>query len=174
MINNISIRRPIAEDGSRLFNLIAQCPPLDTNSRYCNLLQCCHFSDTSAAAERDGHLVGFASGYLIPKHPDTLFIWQVAVSESARGEGLASRMIDQILRRSQCQSVRWIETTVTPDNKASKALFQSLADKLGTRLHQSLMFDRQRHFQGSHESEMLFRLGPFRPDTESNSDNQNQ
>src|SRR5690606_15860277 len=70
----IRLRRPRAADGAALFDLIAACPPLDLNSRYCNLLHCTHFADTSVAAERDGVLVGFISGYLPPRRSDTLFV----------------------------------------------------------------------------------------------------
>ncbi len=159
---SITLREPIAEDGASVFDLISACPPLDTNSMYCNLLQSSHFSQTSVAAEMDGNLVGFISGYVLPKQPDTLFIWQVAVGEKARGQGLASRMLRHILERDICKPVKYIETTITPDNRASWALFESLANKLNTQLNRSVMFDRQQHFAGQHETEMLVKVGPFK------------
>jgi L-2,4-diaminobutyric acid acetyltransferase len=158
---SITLREPTAEDGASVFDLISACPPLDTNSMYCNLLQSSHFSQTSVAAEMDGNLVGFISGYVLPKQPDTLFIWQVAVGEKARGQGLASRMLRHILERDICKPVKYIETTITPDNRASWALFESLANKLNTQLNRSVMFDRQQHFAGQHETEMLVKVGPF-------------
>lgn len=157
----ITLRAPTAEDGAAVYDLIAQCPPLDTNSMYCNLLQSSHFSDTSVAAELDEDIVGFISGYVLPKQPDTLFIWQVAVGEKARGQGLASRMLRDILQRPACQQVKFIETTITPDNRASWALFESLANKLSAQLNHSVMFDRQQHFAGQHETEMLVKIGPI-------------
>lgn len=155
------LRMPTAKDGAAVYDLIAQCPPLDTNSMYCNLLQCSHFSETSIAAESNDDIVGFISGYIQPNQPDTLFIWQVAVGEKARGQGLAGRMLKEILSRSVATEVRYIETTITPDNRASWALFESLANKLGAELNQSVMFERQQHFAGQHETEMLVRIGPF-------------
>lgn len=155
------LRRPVSEDGADVHRLISRCPPLDENSIYCNLLQVSHFADTSVAAEVDGELAGFVSGYLIPERPDTLFIWQVAVAEAGRGQGLAGRMIREILRRPACAQVRYLETTITPDNEASWALFRGLARKLDTQCAESVMFDRERHFRGRHDSEMLLRIGPF-------------
>lgn len=155
------LRRPVSEDGADVHRLISRCPPLDENSIYCNLLQASHFADTSVAAEVDGELAGFVSGYLIPERPDTLFIWQVAVAEAGRGQGLAGRMIREILRRPACAQVRYLETTITPDNEASWALFRGLARKLDTQCAESVMFDRERHFRGRHDSEMLLRIGPF-------------
>ncbi|MFC4878185.1 diaminobutyrate acetyltransferase [Microbulbifer halophilus] len=155
------LRRPVSEDGADVHRLISRCPPLDENSIYCNLLQTSHFADTSVCAEVDGELAGFVSGYLIPERPDTLFIWQVAVAEAGRGQGLAGRMIREILRRPACAQVRYLETTITPDNEASWALFRGLARKLDTSCAESVMFDRERHFHGHHDSEMLLRIGPF-------------
>lgn len=157
----ITLRAPVAEDGAAVYDLIAQCPPLDTNSMYCNLLQCSHFSATSVTAELNDDVVGFISGYIQPDKPDTLFIWQVAVGEKARGQGLASRMLKDILARQACHAVSFVETTITPDNRPSWALFESLANKLGADLNRSVMFDRQQHFAGQHETEMLVRIGPF-------------
>ncbi len=144
-----------------VYHLVENCPPLDTNSSYCNLLQCSHFAETSVAAKLGAQLVGFVSGYTIPARPDTLFVWQVAVSEQARGIGLASRMVTHILDRPECQSLKFIETSITHDNQASWALFKSLSKKLSTELQDSPWMDRKNHFADQHDSEVLVRVGPF-------------
>lgn len=160
--DSIVLRPPTLDDGFAVNQLIKDCPPLDTNSGYCNFLQCSHFSATSVAALANDSLVGFISGYLIPDRPDTLFIWQVAVSEKARGVGLASRMLGNILNREQCRHVDFLETTITPGNKASWALFQGFADKNATECIANAWLDKYRHFKGQHDSEELVRIGPFR------------
>lgn len=157
----IQLRPPRAADGAALFDLIAACPPLDPNSRYCNLLHCTHFAGTSVAAEREGRLVGFISGYLPPARPDTLFIWQVAAHSEARGAGLGKRMLKHLLARPACAGVRYLDTTVTADNHASEAMFRSLARDLGARVRRHRWFDRERHFGGVHDDEYLLRIGPF-------------
>jgi L-2,4-diaminobutyric acid acetyltransferase len=160
-LENIVLRRPTLEDGMGVYQLVESCPPLDGNSSYCNLLQCSHFSATSVAAEMEGSLVGFVSGYIVPDRPDTLFIWQVAVSESARGVGLASRMLSDILSRAGCNAVEYLETTITQDNKASWALFESLAKNRSAPLQRLDWMDKETHFSGLHDSETLVRIGPF-------------
>lgn len=164
-LDSIVLRPPTLEDGMDVYRLIESCPPLDTNSSYCNLLQCSHFSDTSVAAEIDGRLVGFISGYKAPNKiadkADTLFIWQVAVAESARGLGLASRMLSAILDRQECATVEYLETTITQDNQASWALFEGLAKKRSAILQRLDWMDKELHFSGLHDSETLVRIGPF-------------
>ena len=160
------LRPPTPNDGASVFCLIGRCPPLDVNSMYCNLLQCTHFAGTSVAAVQtvstNEELVGFISAYLIPEREDTLFIWQVAVDERARGIGLAGNMLKHILDRPQCSQITYLETTITESNKASWALFESLANKLGTALEKSVMFDSDKHLAGEHDTEFLARLGPFK------------
>ena len=155
------LRSPIARDGTAVNQLIQHCPPLDPNSVYCNLLQCSHFADTSVIAEVDGEVAGFISGYAVPSRPDTLFIWQVAVGDKARGQGVATRMLRHILDRPREQRFRYLETTITEDNKASWALFTGLSQKLDAAIEHVLHFDREAHFDGQHETEMLVHIGPF-------------
>ncbi len=158
----VNFRKPVSEDGHWVAELVKRCPPLDTNSTYCNLLQCSHFAGTSVAAELGGELVGFVSGYVVPAKPDTLFVWQVAVDERARGMGLATRMIKSILARPELVGVRYIDTTITADNEASWTLFRRLAEKLNTSLKDTDMFDKDRHFNGLHDSERLVTIGPLK------------
>jgi L-2,4-diaminobutyric acid acetyltransferase len=158
----IMFTKPSAVDGMAVNQLVASCPPLDTNSVYCNLLQASHFGETSVAAKLDdGELVGFVSGYIVPHQADTLFVWQVAVSQKVRGQGLAKKMVSSLLERSSCSDVRYIETSITASNEGSWALFRRLADQLDAPLKESVMFDKQNHFKGQHDTEHLVRIGPF-------------
>jgi L-2,4-diaminobutyric acid acetyltransferase len=160
-MQNIVITKPELADGMAVSRLVASCPPLDTNSEYCNFLQCGHFLNTSVAAKQDDQLIGFISGYLLPERPDTLFIWQVAVAQEARGNGLASKMLEHILARSNCTDVNYLETTITESNEASWALFKGMASKLSTQENSSIWLEKDEHFEGEHASESLVRIGPF-------------
>jgi L-2,4-diaminobutyric acid acetyltransferase len=157
----LRFRQPTAEDGYALNQLVAASPPLDTNSVYCNLLQCTHFAATSVAVEEDGRLVGFISAHRPPEKADTVFVWQVVVDKSQRGRGLAKRMLMDIIKRPACEGVSFLETTITPDNEASWALFKSFARGLDTELNHSIWFEKEAHFGGQHDSEALLRIGPF-------------
>lgn len=161
MVSELVLRLPTAEDGVSVFNLIQSCPPLDTNSVYCNLLQCSYFAETSVAAEQDGELVGFVSGYLVPSQSDRLFVWQVAVAEKARGQGLAGKMLKHILSRDFCKNITFIETTITESNSASWALFEGFSKRLNTNIKRSTLFDKECHFRGKHDTETLVSIGPF-------------
>ncbi len=158
---DVIFRQPTADDGAALHDLVAACPPLDRNSRYCNLLQVSHFASTAVVAELDGRLVGSITGYLKPVDPTTLFVWQVAVAEEARGRSLATRMMDAIVDRDACRDVRFMETTIDPDNAASWRAFEKFAEARDAASEQDLLFSRDRHFAGAHGDEVLLRIGPF-------------
>lgn len=156
-----TFRSPTVTDGAAIHQLISRCPPLDTNSMYCNLLQCTHFSDTSVVATRAHETDGFVSAYLKPTRADVLFVWQVAVAEEARGHGLGLAMLMEILSRPACGEVAFIETSINANNHASWSLFRSLARRFSAVMVSTRWFDRERHFDGAHADEFLVRIGPL-------------
>lgn len=166
LLDKLELRAPLPSDGHQLNQLVAASPPLDTNSVYCNLLQCLHFADTSVAAVLNGKLVGFISAYYPPNDSETLFVWQVVVSETQRGAGLAKRMLHWLIEQPGSEQALGLATTITPDNRASWALFESFARDCGALPVKTVLFQRERHFAGQHDDEYLLRISPLpnRPD----------
>lgn len=159
--NRPTLRKPVVDDGAAIHRLVDACKPLDCNSAYAYLLLAHHFSGTCVVAEAGDELVGFVSAYRPPAQQETVFVWQVAVSPSARGQGLAKTMLRELLRRDELTGINYLETTISPSNEASQRVFRGLARELGCDCTQQALFD-QRHFGGAqHEAENLFRLGPF-------------
>lgn len=161
LIDKVVLRHARATDGYQLHQLVAASPPLDTNSVYCNLLQCQHFAETSVAALSGDKLIGFISGYLLPSDPETLFIWQVVVADKARGNGLAKRMLNWLVDQPSTESARHLITSITPDNQASWMLFEGLAQAWQAQASKSMLFERERHFANLHDDEYLLRVTPL-------------
>lgn len=160
---NYQLQKPESTDGARIYELVKACPPLDVNSMYCNLIQATHFRDSCAIAQSDsGELLGFVTGHRPPSEPDSYFVWQVATSEAARGLGLAKSLIKSVLDRPEHSGVEYLLATVTPDNVPSRSMFQSLADGWGVALVEEPFFEKDTHFMGQHDSEVLIRIGPFK------------
>ncbi|WP_323783460.1 diaminobutyrate acetyltransferase [Thalassovita sp.] len=150
-----TLREPEAKDGADIWELVRSCQPLDENSMYCNLIQCDHFRETCVIAELDGETVGWVSGYILPYDPDTLFIWQVAVAEKARGMGLGALMLQNILARDVCADVARVQTTITGDNDASWALFRKFARIKDAELDSQPYFTQALHFRDRHKTENM-------------------
>lgn len=158
---DFAFRAPVATDGPAITALISRCPPLDRNSAYCNLIQSTHFADHCVVAQQEGRIVGWVSGHRPPSEPACLFVWQVAVAAEGRGKGLAKRMIKSLLARPAQRGVTCLTTTVTDDNKASWALFHSLARDWDAPLERTALFEREAHFAGAFPTEYQARIGPF-------------
>ncbi|MGB3287945.1 MAG: diaminobutyrate acetyltransferase [Burkholderiaceae bacterium] len=159
------IRAPRKTDAAAIHRLISECPPLDLNSVYTYLLLCEHFPQTCIVAGSgapDGYtLDAFISAYLPPERPKTLFVWQVAVHERARGHGLARQLLRELLRRPGLDAIQYIETTVGPDNAASRGMFTGLARQLHAQVREESCFPPELFGAHSHEDEPLLRIGPF-------------
>ncbi len=165
----VKTRFPKLEDSPKIYELIQNSPPLDLNSRYLYMLQATHFRDTCIVAEltpengeAPSQIAGFISGYRLPENPESLFIWQVAVSSSARGKGVAKKMMLELLQRPALKSIKQIMTTVTPSNTASLKLFESLARHLKASFTEEMGFESALFGGDAHEAEMLYKIGPFR------------
>lgn len=148
------LRKPDATDGAAIWELVKSCKPLDENSMYCNLVQADHFRDTCVVAELDGDIVGWISGHMIPDQ-NAIFVWQVAVSDKARGMGLGKKMLLELIERDACDDATQLKTTITRDNAASWGLFRSFARAIGGELSDTPHFTRDTHFEGRHDTEHM-------------------
>ncbi len=160
---------PRLEDGAAIWRMARDSGVLDLNSSYSYLLWCRDFAATSLVARGgDGEPVAFVTGYLRPDRPGTLVVWQVAVDHGHRGRGLAAALLDTLTDRLADRGVRTVEATVTPDNTASDRLFTSFAERRGAALEREVLFDGRLFPEGTHEPEVLYRIGPVdgtgRPD----------
>lgn len=152
------LRAPNLKDGACIHALIARCPPLDSNSIYCNFLQASHFHQTSVIALSGTQVVGFISGYIRPDAPQTLFLWQAAVDPSQRGAGLAYQMLKHLLNRKCLDQIKQVETTITETNQASWRLFKKLDHENGNHGRIDVFLDKSQHFADTHETEFLYQI----------------
>jgi len=157
----LRLRSPQLSDGAAIHRLVDECKPLDLNSVYSYLLLCKHHRETCVVAEEQGEIIAFASAYIPPGSPDTLFIWQVAVGSRARRRGLGARMVNTLMQRPVCRRVKYLETTITPSNRASWSLFNRLAEQLEADCNDRVLFEGEHFGSTDHEPEALLRIGPF-------------
>jgi L-2,4-diaminobutyric acid acetyltransferase len=150
----LRFRKPDPSDGADIWNLIKSCKPLDENSMYAYLIQAEHFGETCVVAEYEGEIAGWVSGHIIPE-TNELFVWQVAVGPQARGLGLGKKMLSCLIERDPCEHAEALKTTITRDNAASWALFESVARAVGGEMNAAPHFERDAHFDGRHATEHM-------------------
>lgn len=138
MFMNITIRPTRLTDGQAITQLVKQSKSLDVNSTYLYFLLADHFSDTCAIALNDNdEPLGFVTAYRMPKNPEVLFVWQIAVTQSARGTGLAKRLLVHLTQQAWFSDIESIVCTISPQNLASNALFASFAKTFDARIRTS-------------------------------------
>ena len=155
------LEAPVAADAPQVHKLVSVCKPLDLNSTYAYLLLCHHFSGSCVVARFGQEVVGFISGYKLPTDPQTFFVWQVAVHPDTRGVGLGTHMLQHLLQRESLAATRFVQTTVSPSNQASRRMFQRLATSVSAPINEEPLFERSAFGDEEHEEEMLLKIGPF-------------
>ncbi|GAA2289476.1 diaminobutyrate acetyltransferase [Streptomyces kunmingensis] len=157
--------QPSVADGAAIWRIARDSKVLDLNSSYSYLLWCRDFAATSAVArDETGEVAGFVTGYIRPDRPDTLVVWQIAVDDTHRGHGLAGELLDGLITKVAAgRQVTTVETTITPDNAASQALFLSFARRHAAGVERQVLFDAGLFPDDGHLSEELYRIGPIAP-----------
>lgn len=156
------IRNATEADGQAMWRLARDARTLDLNPPYTYLMACRHFGATSVVAEEAGRVVGYCLAYRPPSQPDTVFVWQVTVDPSKRGEGLGGRLLEAVCDLDACSDARFLEATVTPSNEASHKLFGGFARRRGTECVESPCFGADLFpEEAPHSEERLLRIGPL-------------
>jgi L-2,4-diaminobutyric acid acetyltransferase len=70
-------------------------------------------------------------------------------------------MLDALVCLEACRGVRFLETTVTPTNAPSRALFASFARGMDAEHTVSPYIEAGMFPEEGHEDEELHRIGPF-------------
>ncbi|MCC5809984.1 MAG: diaminobutyrate acetyltransferase [Ectothiorhodospiraceae bacterium] len=160
---DISFRNTRLEDGAAIWRVVRDSGVLDLNSAYMYLLLAKDFGSTCVVAEHEGRVTGFVTGYRPPGRPDSVFLWQVGVDASMRGQGLGKRLVSAFLQSPGAKGATMLETTISPSNEASRALFAAIARELGTETRVTEGFKESHFPEGGHEAEELYLIGPYTP-----------
>jgi diaminobutyrate acetyltransferase len=162
----LSLRQPRTADGAALWELVRDMGGLELNSAYFYLLYCRDYADTSLIAEADGRLAGFVLGHLPPERPESLFVWQIGVAPDMRQRGVGQQLLDTLIDRRDphCRDERkrwrYLEASVSPDNRASRQLFRGLAERRQVPCQVGPYLSAEQ-FPQKHPREDLLRIGPF-------------
>jgi L-2,4-diaminobutyric acid acetyltransferase len=160
-LTELRFRKPREADAAAMWRIVRDSGVLDPNSPYCYLLLCRDFAATCAVAEVGTEVIGFVTGYVPPAQPDTLFVWQIGVTEAFRNRRIAALLLARLLGREACRGVTHIETTIAPSNQASRALFEGLARPMGAAISEVPGFGAELFPESGHEPERRYRIGPL-------------
>lgn len=89
-----------------------------------------HFSDTSFAAERDGRLAGFLTGFISQSRPDEAYIHFVGVDPAERGNGLGGLLYARFFQAAEARGCVLVRAITSPVNRGSVAFHQRMGFQL--------------------------------------------
>jgi len=158
---DVTIRQARHGDGAGMWQVVHDCGVLDLNSAYLYMLQANHFATTCAVATRGERIVGLLTGHCPPTRPGAVFVWQVGIRPEAQGMGLGRSLVAAFLRLPGAEGAVRLETTVTPSNAPSRALFNRIASDLGAACQITPFFTAEEFPQSGHEAEELFTIAPL-------------
>ena len=156
----MKFEKPTQEDASAVHQMLKEAGGLDVNTLYCYMLLCSQFRETCRIARaEDGSVAGFLSAYRVPDEPQALFVWQVAVSRHFRKQGIAKRLLMNVVTEdAERAPLAYLTATVADSNKASLALFRSIAREHGSELSVEPCFKADDFLPEAHEAEPLVRI----------------
>lgn len=155
------IRSPSSLDGAQMWKLVKDSGKLDLNSTYFYVAMSHWFSDSCKLAfdPESNRLIGMIIGFRLPTDKETLFIWQIAVDEQFRGQGIAIKLLEDVANISE---IRYVEATIAPSNLSSKRLFTKWSTAMQTTMIVKDGFGLDCFPNLNHEKENLYRIGPLR------------
>ncbi len=152
-------RHPTTEDAGAVWHLVKNSGRLDLNSSYLYLLLFRYFADTCLIAERGGKLLGFVTSFVPPANHSSLFVWQIAVAPAARGQGIATKLLQRLPELPAGRTVSLMEATVSPSNHSSRRLFEAVARARDTTCEVvEGGFSASQFPEAGHEDELLVRV----------------
>lgn len=160
--SRFNLKKPVPSNGQAMWELVKNSKSLDLNSLYFYILMADHFGSSSIAAFKNNELAGFVISYFPPSHKETLFVWQVCVSEKFQGTGLGKTMLTSLVKSDSPQKVKYLDATINPSNNASIALFSSAARALDSDFKfDEIIYPENFFGKTGHEPEKLFHIGPI-------------
>ena len=156
----MELRTPEIEDARESFRIARNEPNIDANTEYYYMIWYRDFSETSLVAVSEGKQIGYLTAFISPKNPDTLFIWQIATMPHHGVPNLGIKMMTHVVDKAKRKGVEYVEATVSPDNRPINYVMRLLAKRLAANYSTSMLFNPDA-FEGSHEAELMYRIGPL-------------
>ncbi len=151
--SQFQIRNAVRADAKHIARIVSDTKILDVNSCYAYLVLCDHFSQTCFVATIDDQPVGFVTSFIPPERPNALFVWQIGVDPKYWKNGIGIKLLKTLNDCEACTEINLIETTISPSNVASRALFTRLARLLNTEMRTSVGYTTKDFESGEHEDE---------------------
>ncbi len=123
-MDKLNVRRVKESDFLEVHKFVLGCKPLELYPKHLYKIIFRYFGNTCYILKSDGKIIGFIMGFVSQRHKDTYFLWQIGIEPFSQGQSIGSKMLSELEKEIKNLSLKRIETTVDPQNIASKNLFK--------------------------------------------------
>lgn len=155
---NIRVKHPILVESNDMWELAGKAG-LDVNSSYSYLMMTKFFNDRCFVIKENDDVIGFVTGFILKD--DVYFVWQIAIDPDYQGNRLSQVLLQSAVETLMDKhQIKFIQATVSPDNKASMGLFKAISSKYNTFFAVKEGFT-ENHFPDDKPEEKLIQVGPL-------------
>ena len=141
--NQVQFSNAELRHSKQIQKLVSLTDRLQANGSYFYAIFCTEFSETSFVALRGTEVIAFVIGFMLPKRPDTYFLWQTAVKPRHGVPNLALDLIHfGVNKRIESGAVA-VSASVDDENVAINQLLSALARRMDGRISTKEMFSAE-------------------------------
>ncbi len=130
---DMKIRSPVTDDVPGVIEVVGSCKPsLLVYRPYYYWMNIRYFADTCAVAEHHGHIIGWCSIISAPRN--RFFLHQLGVKPDYRGQKVAFRLVQHLLRVLTAKGDIDLELTIERNNTRGQVFFANAAESVGLAL----------------------------------------
>lgn len=122
---SLSLRALGPDDAAAVQQAVIACPPLTLHTPYTYWVMLGAQRGMCVGAYAEDELAAFALSLHLG--PERLFVWQIGVLPAHRGRNLGVRLLGDLWGRARQRGIDRVETTIAPDNVASRLAFERFA-----------------------------------------------
>lgn len=125
---SITTRNFEESDVDMVRKFVSLCKPLDLHSPFTYWILAKYFRDYCFILLEEDKIIGFISSIKSASDYNNLYLWQIGIAESKRGQGYAAMLIDKVVEQARKSDCKKIQFSIAPENEPSHNAFNSYAD----------------------------------------------
>ena len=123
----VRIREPRLSEGEDIWEMVREAEDLPRRGHRLLPALVQSFASHSLVATHEGRVLGFVGGYRPRPNASSVVIWQISVAPMARRQGLATALLQALVRRQACAGVEYVEAAIPASSIAGRRLFERFA-----------------------------------------------
>lgn len=132
--SSVNLRECTPADIDYVIRFVESCAPLEVHTSFTYWVTFEYWGHLCRVALVGNRVVGYVSAIGSGRVRDVLYVWQVGVAQEFRGQGLAQRLLSEVVTAGRANGFRKAQVSIAGDNEASLKAFERFAREQKQRL----------------------------------------